>query len=75
MIEAIDQGKPIKTEYPYAVQAFALGDQLTLVALSGEVVVDYAHPPPERAWRRAAIRSGWRPMPTTSSVISPRFAS
>jgi hypothetical protein len=42
MIEAIDQGKPIKTEYPYAVQAFALGDELTLLALSGEVVVDYA---------------------------------
>jgi hypothetical protein len=42
MIEAIDQKKPIKTEYPYAVQAFALGDQLTMLALSGEVVVDYA---------------------------------
>jgi len=42
MIEAIDAGKPIKTEYPYAVAALALGDQLTLVALSGEVVVDYA---------------------------------
>ncbi len=43
MIEAIDQGRPIPTEYPYyAAQAFALGDQLTLVALSGEVVVDYA---------------------------------
>jgi hypothetical protein len=42
MIETIDKGKPIKTEYPYAVQAVALGDQLTLLALSGEVVVDYA---------------------------------
>jgi hypothetical protein len=42
MIETIDQGKPILTEHPYAVQAFALGDQLTLLALSGEVVVDYA---------------------------------
>jgi neutral ceramidase len=42
MIEAIDQGKPIKTEYPYAVQAFALGNEVTLLALSGEVVVDYA---------------------------------
>jgi neutral ceramidase len=43
MIEAIDQGKPIRAEYPhYAVQALALGDQLTLLALSGEVVVDYA---------------------------------
>jgi hypothetical protein len=42
MIEAIDQGRPIRSEYPYAVQAFALGDRLTLVVLSGEVVVDYA---------------------------------
>ncbi len=43
MIESIDQGKPIRTDYPYySVHAFALGDQLTLVALSGEVVVDYA---------------------------------
>lgn len=43
MIESIDQGKPIRAEYPnYAAHAFALGDQLTLVALSGEVVVDYA---------------------------------
>ena len=42
MIEAIDQGRPIRNDYPYAVQALALGDQLTMVALSGEVVVDYA---------------------------------
>jgi hypothetical protein len=43
MIEAIDGGRPIRSEYPhYAAQAFALGDQLTMLALSGEVVVDYA---------------------------------
>jgi len=43
MIEAIDQGKPIRKDYPhYSAQAIALGDRLTLVALSGEVVVDYA---------------------------------
>ena len=43
MIEAIDQGRPIRTEYPYyAEQAIALGDRLTMLALSGEVVVDYA---------------------------------
>jgi neutral ceramidase len=43
MIELLDRGRPISTEYPYySVHAFALGDQLTLVALSGEVVVDYA---------------------------------
>ena len=43
MIELIDQGRPVLAEYPhYSVQAFALGDQLTVLALSGEVVVDYA---------------------------------
>src|SRR5271166_5098248 len=43
MIELIDQRRPVLTEYPhYSVHAFALGDQVTLVALSGEVVVDYA---------------------------------
>src|SRR5208282_996489 len=43
MIEHIDQGRPVRAEYPhYSVHAFALGDQLTLVALSGEVVVDFA---------------------------------
>jgi len=42
MIEAIDQGTPIRTELPYGAQSFAIGDQLTLVALAGEVVVDYA---------------------------------
>jgi neutral/alkaline ceramidase-like enzyme len=43
MIEAIDQGRAIRSEYPYyALQAIALGDQLTMLALSGEVVVDYA---------------------------------
>jgi hypothetical protein len=43
MVEAIETGRPIEAAYPhYSVHAFALGDQLTLVALSGEVVVDYA---------------------------------
>jgi hypothetical protein len=43
MIEAIDKGRPIRSEYPhYSVHAIALGDRLTMMALSGEVVVDYA---------------------------------
>ncbi len=43
MIEAIDKGRPIRSEYPhYSVHAFAFGDQLTMLTLSGEVVVDYA---------------------------------
>jgi neutral ceramidase len=43
MIETLDHGRPIRTEYPYySVHAISLGDQVTLLALSGEVVVDYA---------------------------------
>jgi hypothetical protein len=43
MIKALDEGQPIRSEYPYySVHALALGDQLTLLALSGEVVFDYA---------------------------------
>ncbi len=43
MIEAFEKDRPIRSEYPhYSVHAFALGDRLTFVALSGEVVVDYA---------------------------------
>src|SRR5262249_31290665 len=42
MLKRIESGQPIETEYPYPVQAFALGDGLTMLALAGEVVVDYA---------------------------------
>ena len=36
------KGRRSGPSIPYGVQSFALGDQLTLVALAGEVVVDYA---------------------------------
>ena len=44
MIDAHRQGSacPLRNIPYYSVHAFALGDQLTLAALSGEVVVDYA---------------------------------
>jgi putative heme-binding domain-containing protein len=41
MLEALDQGKTIdRIDYP--IQAVRFGNSLTLVALGGEVVVDYA---------------------------------
>jgi hypothetical protein len=40
MLETYDQGHPIRS-YPYPVQAIGFGRDLTLVALGGEVVVDY----------------------------------
>jgi hypothetical protein len=41
MLAAYDAGQPVR-ETPYPVQAVRLGDSLTLLALGGEVVVDYA---------------------------------
>lgn len=40
MLETYDQGHPIRS-YAYPVQAVAFGKDLTLLALGGEVVVDY----------------------------------
>ncbi len=40
MLETYDRREPIR-RYPYPVQAIAFGKDLTLVALGGEVVVDY----------------------------------
>lgn len=41
MIAELDAGRPLRTSYPYPVQVWRLGKQ-NLVALGGEVVVDYA---------------------------------
>jgi hypothetical protein len=41
MLAAIDSGRPLR-DLPLPVQVVRLGDDVTLVALGGEVVVDYA---------------------------------
>ncbi|MBI3696299.1 MAG: hypothetical protein HY238_15865, partial [Acidobacteria bacterium] len=41
MLRAYDERRPIRN-YPYPVQAVAFGRDFTLLALGGEVVVDYA---------------------------------
>ncbi len=41
MLAAYDAGQPVR-QTPYPVQAIRLGADLTLLALAGEVVVDYA---------------------------------
>jgi neutral ceramidase len=41
MLEAYDRGAPV-TSVPYPVQAIRFGDNVVLLALAGEVVVDYA---------------------------------
>jgi neutral ceramidase len=41
MLRTYDEGQPIR-RYPYPVQAIGFGKSLTVLALGGEVVVDYA---------------------------------
>jgi hypothetical protein len=41
MLKLYDERSPILSHYPYPVQAVQFGKDLTLVALGGEVVVDY----------------------------------
>ncbi|MAT14911.1 MAG: hypothetical protein CMJ46_06535 [Planctomyces sp.] len=43
MLDHLDTEGTIASEYPYMVQCLQLGEELTLFALAGEVVVDYDH--------------------------------
>lgn len=42
LLSEVDAGKPLKPSYPYPVQVWRLGREVKLIALGGEVVVDYA---------------------------------
>lgn len=42
LLEAIDAGQPLANAYPYPISFWRIGDDLNLVALGGEVVVDYS---------------------------------
>ncbi len=42
LLKELEKTGKIRTEYPYLVQVIQFGDDLTMVALSGEVVVDYS---------------------------------
>jgi len=42
LLGELDAGRELPVEYPYPVQVIRLGSDLTLVALGGEVVVDYS---------------------------------
>jgi len=41
MLERLNRGEKLPTEYTCPLAVWQFGDDLTLVALSGEVVVDY----------------------------------
>lgn len=42
LLATIESGKPLAASYPYPVQTWRLGKDLTWVTLGGEVVVDYS---------------------------------
>jgi len=42
LLEELEQNGAIRTTYPYPVQVVQFGNDLTMVALAGEVVVDYS---------------------------------
>lgn len=42
MLAKLDKGELLPKSYPYPVQAVRLGNELTMIALGGEVVVDYS---------------------------------
>jgi len=57
-LDRIARGEPLATSYPAPVQVLRFGNSLTLIALSGEVVVDYDYRlkrelPNERLWNAA----------------------
>lgn len=42
MLKVLDRDGRLPAEYPYPAQVWKLGDDLTLIALAGEVVADYS---------------------------------
>jgi hypothetical protein len=42
LLRQLEENGKIKTTYPYLVQVVRFGNDLTMVALAGEVVVDYS---------------------------------
>lgn len=42
LLDELDWEGEIRTEFPYPVQAIGFGDDFTMVALAGEVLVDYS---------------------------------
>ncbi len=42
LLAELDAGRPIPPTYPYPVQAFQLGRDVTMLAFGGEMVVDYS---------------------------------
>jgi neutral ceramidase len=70
--ERIREGE-IQTEYPYPMQAVGFGNDLTMLALAGEVVVEFAHQLkddlPGPLWLATYANDSFTYVPTTQMLI------
>ena len=58
MLKTYDEGSPIR-HYAYPVQAVALGKEVVILALGGEVVVDYALRAKKEFGNRGLVVAGY----------------
>jgi hypothetical protein len=70
----IAAGQPLPTSYPCPVQVLRFGEDLTLIALGGEVVVDYSYRlrrelPRERVWTAAYCNDVFAYVPSVRILI------
>lgn len=69
----------IQTEYPYPMQAIGFGNDLTMLALAGEVVVEFAHQLkdslPEPLWVAAYANDSFTYVPTEQMLIEGGYES
>jgi hypothetical protein len=72
LLDALARGEELMTSYPAPVQVVRLGNELLIVALSGEPVVDWAHKIKQGAWSRAheaGIPAPCSPLPALGSPL------
>jgi neutral ceramidase len=73
LLEAIDRGEELVTSYPAPVQVVRFGNELDIIALSGEPVVDWAHKIKQGATQRVpGMEQGVGIISSCSSLPAPR---
>ena len=64
LLGKLARGESLVTSYPAPIQVARFGDQLLLIALSGEPVVDWAHKFKQKAWDEQGVKT-----PTSCSTL------
>ena len=72
LLAELDENGTIRTEYPYPIQAIGFGDDLTTIALAGEVLVEYAlelkEALPGRVWVAGFCNADFTYVPTAEAI-------